>query len=483
MTCGNARSVCAWGILCVGLAFSLADFLGPFPCRGATDPSSRKPATYFSQGQAILNPQDSNGTRQQAVHDFLVQAITQAMGSFISPSIMGGNFGDIEDGILAKPERYVETYQVFSENPSNGFYRITGQVTIVVDDLKRDLLQMGIPLKGMAAGIPERGREEERADGPVTREEREGPQRQGRSRGVILTKREVFWAVTERWGENWILVRDRHENRALFLQSVLQESQDYEWSVIFPESVALAIDPGGNVSMAQVVSAARSLGLSMAVSGTVALGRQSGQEGASVEASLRVFEVSSGKALGEIRKTYGIGTATDQEGAMELATLVVPQLDRMIREASGGGSSATAGRSPELPAPEREPRQEPLPHQPPRAESSRGENLSPSGGGNEPRGESEWVLVTSAEYQFAYLEELQGLLRERSKSVEVKGIRIDGREIKMRLDGVDGQLMASLNGAKLRSGGLVQVIAISQEERLVTVSFSNPRVAPSEPRP
>ena len=48
--------------------------------------------TFFSQGQSTYNPQDQARSRQQAVQDFMGQALIQAIGKFLNPSQMGTQF-------------------------------------------------------------------------------------------------------------------------------------------------------------------------------------------------------------------------------------------------------------------------------------------------------------------------------------------------------------------------------------------------------
>jgi hypothetical protein len=57
---------------------------------------------------------------------------------------MGSHFAALQAKILKQPERYVQTYQVFSESPSGGLYRVTGQVTVAMDALKNDIQQLGL---------------------------------------------------------------------------------------------------------------------------------------------------------------------------------------------------------------------------------------------------------------------------------------------------------------------------------------------------
>jgi hypothetical protein len=111
-----------------------------------SSPAAEEPrsATFFSQGQAAYDPQDHAKSQQQAIQDFMAQGLTQAMGSFLSPTQMGTQFSEIQKRLLAKPSKYVDSYQVFSESQTDGMFRVVGQVTVSMDVLRKDLEQSGI---------------------------------------------------------------------------------------------------------------------------------------------------------------------------------------------------------------------------------------------------------------------------------------------------------------------------------------------------
>jgi len=93
----------------------------------------------------------------------------------------------------------------------------------------------------------------------------------------------------------------------------------------------LTPDIRGNVPLNSVLTQAGRLGLARAVVGNVAL-RKSGNQNPRIEAALRVVDVPSGRVQGEIRKQWTLQGDSIQEGALELASLIVPQLDRFMGE-------------------------------------------------------------------------------------------------------------------------------------------------------
>ena len=103
-----------------------------------------QPATFFSHGQAVDDPQDHAKSQQQAIQDFMVQGLTQAIASFLSPTQMGTQFSELQKKLLVKPSKFIDSYQVFSESHTDGMFQVIGQVTVSMDALKKDLEESGI---------------------------------------------------------------------------------------------------------------------------------------------------------------------------------------------------------------------------------------------------------------------------------------------------------------------------------------------------
>jgi hypothetical protein len=440
----------------------------------AYDASQTKSASFFSQGQAVYNPQDVARSRQEAVHDLQVQAVTQAIGTFLNPSQMGSQFGPIQDRVLKQSERYVETYQVFSEAPMGSLFRVTGQATVSMELLRKDLLRLGFAVKeGVATASPPAQPEVKPA--PVTPPAvltppaavSQGTLPGRRAREATTSKRKCLWVVAERWGKEWYLPKDRRDPRGLFAQSIMQESQDYEWSLVFPESDTVSVDPSGKVSQNRALSLAVSLGIEKVVLGTTDL-QMKGNQDASLAVHLRVLDGSTAKSLGDIHKEMGLGRASDQQGASEMAFALVPQLDRLLRETSHSGEAAQPAQ------------QKPEPVQPAQDKT---ESARPAQQKQEPvkAGPGEWTLLIRSDHQYAYWEGLEKVLAERFKSMRVRSIELGKDEARVRIDGVDGESLASLQGAQVREGIRVQVDGVSPEAHAVRVTFVGSESARPEP--
>ncbi|MGV8075429.1 MAG: hypothetical protein AB2L11_12850 [Syntrophobacteraceae bacterium] len=400
---------------------------------------------YFSQGQAVYDPQDPAKSKSVATRDFLTQAVTQAVASFLSPSQMGSKFGPLQEKILNQPERYVVTYNIFTEGASNGLYNIRGQAGISMDSLKKDLVASGFVPAGADRSepvsqtmVPPASSENQRAS-DVGRAQKD-KQEQTTSRGMLLSRRELVWAVAEKWEQEWLLPQGRNDSRAIFAMSLIQESQNYAWSLSLPQSGALSLDNAGNVPSADVLSLAKRMGITKVIVGAVtSKGNQN--QNMLIDLSLRILDAASGRLEGEIHKELPLNGSSYQEGAMDLAAFVGPQIDRLLHE-----------------RPQPEPSQDVA-------------SVQRSGA---VQGIGEWTVIVKGDQQYANWEELEKILLEQFKSMKIKNLELGAGSTKVRVDGIDGQYLNTLQGTQLGSGALVQVTGFSPEARSINLMFSRP---------
>ncbi|MCK8602551.1 hypothetical protein [Desulfoferrobacter suflitae] len=391
---------------------------------------------FFSQGQAVYDAQDLAKSQQEALQDLMVQGVTQALASLLSPSQMGSHYPAIQSKILKQPERYIESYQVFSENPAGGLYRITGQVNVAMSALKRDVEQLGLtaaPVSEAAPAAPEQTVQPQEAAAP-----RESvapppppepyPVQSETGQPMPASEQRVLWAVAEKWDSSWILPESSGDSRCFFVLSVLQESQDYPWLLNFPQGGSLALDTSGHVARAQLLALAGSSGTQSAISGTVSVRQDSGQ-GPAVEVFLQVIDVTSGQSKGEIRKEMPMGNATYQEGAIKMAYLLVPQLDRLLRAASSAAVPAPATM------------------------------MTPGG---------VWTVLIRADYPYFYWEELEQVLRDRFASLQVNKLQVSRDLAEVQVEGLGTEFFTLLQeGILLRDGTRMQLGSYSPENRSV----------------
>lgn len=395
--------------------------------------------SFFSQGQAVYDAQNLAKSQQEALKDFLVQGVTQALGTLLSPSQIGSQYANLEAKVLKNPERYVQTYQIFSENPSGGLYRVTGQVTASMDVLKRDVRQMGLQVSESsstpaappkAPQPPAEAAQTQQPPQTAGTAPEEGPSEHAPVPEQSLNAlQDVLWAVAEKWDGDWVLAATGNDPRVPFAISVLQESQDYLWSVNFPSAGSVAMDASGNVPMERLTALAKSAAVPNAVVGAATL-RQDATQGQLLRVSLKVVDMASGKSKGEIQKEMPLGGASPQQAALRMAAEVVPQLDQLLRR--------------------------PLAAAPAKAVVSTGD---------------EWTLLIRSDYPYASWDALQQVLKDRSKSLQVNRLELSRDVATVKIQGIDSGFLDLLqSGVQLRDGSRVQVTQYSPENRSVELT-------------
>jgi hypothetical protein len=401
-----------------------------------------KPGIFFSQGQAIFDPQDRSKSQHEAVQNFLAQAITQAAATFLSPAQMGKQYPLIQEKILKQPDRYVLTYQLYSENPGlDGLYRVTGQVTVAMDTLKKDLMSLG--LAHAEAETPQTEVLPLEPEGSVSNKALTKPGKAGEAAGETSTSRpEILWAVSEKWDHEWHMPGSRRDPEGLFAASVLQESQDYGWTIRLPQMGTLTPDPNGEVSPSQAVAQARALGLHYVAIGGVALVPEEGEENR-LETTLRLLSVASGKEQVEIRKEWAVGNSSSQEAAIELANFVVPQIDGQLRETFQPSIHTETPATPEE--------------------------------------AGELVLQIRSSDAYADWLTLEKTLREQFKNMEVKGLEIRPEEIIVRVSAVDATSLKNLNGTQLPDGVRLNIASVGADGHVFGVTVTKTEMSPAKP--
>ena len=461
---------------------------------------------YFSSGQAVYNPQDRANSRQQAIQDFMAQGVTQAIGSFLSPTQIGTQLAEIQKKILSKAEKYIDSYQIFSEEQTGGEYRVVGQISVSTNALKEDLVKAGLLIAQQKPGVQpasphdtynrdestdrentQKGQNAEpsaetddsqnaatesaetpaqppvsqRTQGPAPGELSESHQpeiEQGaRRRGITTTKREILWAVAEKWEQEWVLATDSGDVRSLFTRSLGKEMDDFDFSVLLPQHGSLRIDLAGNIPPSQVISLAEGLGVQDVVVGKVSYGRDRNSRQVLLDASLRVIRIGEGKSEFELHKTQSMEDLSNQGGATELARKIAPQLSSLLggpqsaTGKSGRGGLGAAGESTSGPE----------------ASSAQVENAGP-------------LLVCVPSDQYTYWMELESVLRQQFKNMQRAGLEIGPKESSVKLDGVNGDYILKMSGVRLPSGATVRIDSYSTETQTMKVSFAPPEKVQAE---
>ena len=441
---------------------------------------------FFSQGQSAYDPQDNAKSQQLAIRDFMVHGLTQAIGKFLSPTQIGTQFPEIQKKILAQPSKYIDSYQVFSENQSGGLYLVVGQVSVTMDVLRKDLADFGFPVAGepqaqsgtethtISNARPDNYNQEDQEDQvevaddaeepskePVKEEPREitVPPRQQQaplqrvSRGLSVTKREIFWVVPEKWEQEWVLPSDRRDAHSLFVRSIGKELDGYDISIQLPDAGALKMDISGRIPPSQIQALAEALGIQTAVVGTVSYREDQNTRQAWLETDLHLIRFGANKSETVIRKAQSMEELSNQEGALELASRVAPQISTLLGKAEVERKPATAGGAQET-----------------------GPATSPGG----VQGMRWTINMPSAQYP--YWKEVEKILRERFRDMQISSLEVGSSEGTVKVDGIDGSFISRMNGTSLPSGAQVKVDSYSAEAQTIKISFSPPGKGSSESR-
>jgi hypothetical protein len=290
--------------------------------------------------------------------------------------------------------------------------------------------------------------EERRSEGAGEKASKEaGPA--GKTATTGLT---IFWAVAEKWEQGWHVPGDRRDPEGPFAASVFQESENYGWSLRFPEAGALTPDDDGEVPANQALAQASALGLGQVVVGSVALGGTDDGK-ARIEATLRLLDTASGKQQGEIHRELAMAEATTHEAAIELAAFVIPQLDRQLRP-----SAEPAARNQGVTRPENE-------------------------GGARPEEEGELLVKIKSMDAYGDWLAVEKMLREHFPNLQVKGLEIRPDESLVRLLGVDRTSLQKLHGTRLANGAQAQIARVGTEGNAFSLTLTKSSPSPAEPKP
>ncbi|MGA2402366.1 MAG: hypothetical protein ABSG91_11790 [Syntrophobacteraceae bacterium] len=442
--------------------------------------ATSRSATFFSQGQAAYDPQDHAKSQQQAVQDFMVQGLTQAIGSFLSPAQMGEQFSDIQKKVLVKLSKYIDSYQVFSENQTGAVFRVVGQVTVSMDALRKDLEESGILAvrqKPLASSAPspalsapaaatesENTPAEENVESSEQTDDAQPPASQPpiiersasppASRGISATRREILWAVPEKWEQEWELPTNGGDVRCLFARSLSKEMDGLDFSILLPQPGSVRMDLSGNIPSSQLISLAEGLGIQDVVVGKLTYRQDRNSRQVSLDAALRVIRIGQGKSEFELHKAQSMEDISNQEGALELAARIAPELSSLLGGPQAGaqqrGGAGDSGPGPEV-------------------SSEQPGSVGP-------------LTIYLPAAQYSYWKELEAIVREQFKNMQIISLEIGAAQGVVKLDGVSGDYILKKSGTSLPSGATVRIDSYSTETHTMKVSFALPEKVQAETR-
>lgn len=112
------------------------------------------PAAWSAQGQAAspiyvvgsssIRGSDMSASRNDAIADSLVFAVTKALEELMPPQTLEGNFQVLSESILSRADQFIVDYQMLTEATSGGAHRVMVKANVSVPRLKEALKQAGV---------------------------------------------------------------------------------------------------------------------------------------------------------------------------------------------------------------------------------------------------------------------------------------------------------------------------------------------------
>jgi hypothetical protein len=445
----------------------------------AAQPASK---VFFSRGQAAVDAQNPAKSHQQAIKNFMAQGLLEAISTFLGPAQISSEYEKLQKDILGGPEKYIDTYQIYSEKQVDGEYQVVGQVTVTLDALKKDLMKLGAlgaqnpppapssqPQAAKASktvvapnGVetPKNSVAQKNEDSAQTQKSqppasaaasKEVPDAalkgaQPLSRGIVSTKKEVLWAVVEKWDEKWVLPTDNSDIRCIFAKSLAKQMDRLGFSILLARPGAIEMDTEGNIPPYQAASLAGELGVKYVVVGKVSYISDHKSQEVSLTADLKVLGPGGGQAAGhEIKKTLSMDDLSNQAGATELASTIALKLSTLF----GGPGESTAKTKP---------------------------------GSAEFPSHLEKLVVHLPSLQYSHWTELEKVLRGQFQSMHIDDLQIGPAETLVDLSGVDGSYILKMDGARLADGSALRIDSYSTQEGAMKISFIAPAKVQAQPK-
>lgn len=415
--------VSAWLVAAVFLAF---------PAHGQPP---QKTEVFFAQGQAVYYPDDRPRSQAEAAQDLVTSAVLQAVAGVLGPAGTQSMFGQIQEKLLSKKEKYVDGYQLASEGLVNGLYRVTGQVTVARELLIQDMRDMGFPVPP-----PPQPRVTDLVQGKPTWATPGGsPETQvvRPGRGPRSTRSMVAWAVAENWGSQWVLPDDvMAGGLPPFARCVLDKAMNLSWTPRFFPARAFRLGGGGRLAVEEVLAVSRQAGIEKVVTGRAWLeGSPPGNE--RVLAELEVLNATTGSSEAEIGGENLLQGAGLDAAVLRLAESLVPALDRAL----SGGDAAK-------------------------------ESQTTSDGSGSPES---WSVTLRAAHPQSMWEIVRREIESLFRDARTTGFEMEAERITVQVEGVDGRsLRDALEGREV-SPELppLRIEEFSEDRRTMTVGVGD----------
>jgi hypothetical protein len=407
-------------------------------------------AVFICEGRSILNPQNLNESRRKAMDDLMSQGVTEALAKVLEHRKLAEHYDGIREAILEQPDRYVQQYQIVHQGASDPFYRVLGEVAVDLELLRADLRPLAKELwgGGLLAEAPARDQTPAPSGaGPGAAEG--GP-------AWEATGQPVYWAVVEKWRQGgWEMPAPGDETR--MADALAYEAQDFRWYPVFPRLGVLSLSDAGIADPEEVRMEARSAGAKALASGTIAFVEE-GDDAPRISVRLKVHTGGAAGTEREISREQPVRDSSLEEAAMELAAVLAPEVERLVRRAEPSGTAelpqtaATGETGEEIETAET------------------GEMAPPAETAEVPEG---WTVVVR-NYRPGAWDAVTRRAREGFREAAVKALEFEGDKVSVQLAGVDAGLSKYLEGTPFGRDGrfALQVKATDAATRTLELSVN-----------
>lgn len=240
-------------------------------------------------GTSQIQGDDMSTSREKAIADGLVAAVSYVLFDIFPQETVVGNFQLLDERVLSKTDEFVRNYKVLTESTHGGMHRVVVQATVSIQRLKQELQKIGVNI---------------------------GKRPYPRVLFCVAEKLvndlsfEYWWSAEPSW------------TAGVSEQSMCEILKDKGFVLVAPRSNEMTGSLPPELSAAEAVSLARQLGADVVI-----LGQAEAQEAPSTMAGtirsfkgkifLRALRVDTGKQIAQTQRSALAASAEPHAGSRE----------------------------------------------------------------------------------------------------------------------------------------------------------------------
>lgn len=106
--------------------------------------AARAVSTVYAVGSSTIQHADPSASRDDAIADSLVFAVTQVLNELMPPETMEGNFQVLSESIFSRTDQFIVDYQMLTEATNGKTQHVMVKANVSVQRLKEALKQAGV---------------------------------------------------------------------------------------------------------------------------------------------------------------------------------------------------------------------------------------------------------------------------------------------------------------------------------------------------